>query len=205
MLQDRTLRNVVYGALAVGVIWYALRSGQQKARTVTADAGQESGAGFQFPSASALLSFVPAVTRKLTATTLDFLRAREGFRANAYPDAGGYSIGYGRFLGTKPVPSQVTRLQAERWLSEDAQKAADAIVRLVRVPLNQNQFDALVSFVYNLGEGALSRSTLLKKLNAGDYAGAAGEFRRWVYSGGTILAGLVSRRAAERDLFNRTA
>jgi hypothetical protein len=73
--------------------------------------------------------------------------------------------------------------------------------RLVTVPLTQNQFDALVSFTYNLGEGALAESGLLRKLNAGDYAGAAPEFAKWVRAGGVILPGLVRRRAAEADLF----
>jgi lysozyme len=202
-MMDRTLLNLLYGALAVGVVWFAVRTGQNRARAISADAGSESGDSFQFPNTSALLSFMPAVTQQIAASTLAFLRAREGYRATAYSDAGGYSIGFGHFLGAKPVPATITLQQAESWLSQDAQKAADAVIKLVRVPLTQNQFDALVSFVYNLGEGALSRSTLLKKLNAGDYAGAAQEFRRWVYSGGTVLAGLVTRRAAERDLFNR--
>jgi len=200
-MSEKTIWNLLYGALAVGAIWFAVRTGQEKGRAISADAGQESGQGFSFPSH--LLSFAAAVTKKITATTLDFLRAREGFRSTPYADAGGYSIGYGRFLGEKPAIVSVTRQQAETWLTEDAQKAARAIIKLVRVPLNQNQFDALISFVYNLGEGALARSTLLKKLNASDYAGASQEFRRWVYSGGKVLTGLVARRALERDLFNR--
>jgi lysozyme len=195
--------SIVYGALAVGVIWYVTR-GQSSGRKITADAGQESGDGFQFPSASALLSFVPSVTKKVVVSTLEFLRAREGFRETPYGDAGGYSIGFGHFLGERPTITRVSLPQAESWLRDDAEKAARAVIKLVRVPLNQNQFDALVSFTFNLGEGALQRSTLLKKLNAGDYPGTALEFRRWVYSGGKILTGLVTRRTIERDLFNRT-
>ena len=70
-----------------------------------------------------------------------------------------------------------------------------------RVKLNQNQFDALVSFTYNLGAGALGSSTLLGKLNRGDFEGAADEFPKWNKAGGKVLNGLVKRRAAERSLF----
>ncbi|MCY1305462.1 Lysozyme RrrD [compost metagenome] len=71
----------------------------------------------------------------------------------------------------------------------------------MRVPLSQGQFDALASFVFNLGSGNLQCSTLLRKLNAKDYAGAADEFPRWNKAGGKVLAGLTRRRAAERALF----
>lgn len=72
---------------------------------------------------------------------------------------------------------------------------------MVEVPLNQNQFDALASFTYNLGETNLSSSTLLKKLNAKDYTGASNEFLKWNRAGGKVLNGLVRRREAERNLF----
>jgi lysozyme len=95
------------------------------------------------------------------------------------------------------------------WTQEDCDDAFDADMRIfcavvsnsVKVPLNQNQFDALVSFAYNVGSGGLKGSTLLKKLNQGDYAGAAGEFPRWNKGGGKVLPGLVRRRAAEMHLF----
>jgi GH24 family phage-related lysozyme (muramidase) len=76
-----------------------------------------------------------------------------------------------------------------------------AVSRLITVPLNQNQFDALVSFVFNLGSGALQCSTLRRRLNAGAYLEAADEFPKWVYAGGRKLKGLVRRREAERILF----
>lgn len=77
--------------------------------------------------------------------------------------------------------------------------------RNVKVPLSQGQFDALTSFTFNLGAGALASSTLLKKLNAGDCAGAQKEFGRWVHAGGEVLQGLVRRRAAEAKLFGNNA
>lgn len=76
-----------------------------------------------------------------------------------------------------------------------------AVTRNVTVQLNQDQFDALVSFTFNLGEGNLKQSTLLKKVNAGDFAGAAKEFPRWNKADGKVLAGLVRRRASEALLF----
>lgn len=81
----------------------------------------------------------------------------------------------------------------------------DAVRRLVKVPLNQNQFDALVSFAYNCGEGNLGKSTLLRKLNKGDYTGAANQFAVWNKGGGRVLNGLVRRRAAEAKLFRSPA
>lgn len=83
----------------------------------------------------------------------------------------------------------------------DAKRYIDAVNDLVTVPLSQNQFDALVSFTFNLGEGALEGSTLRSKLNAGDYEGAAAEFGKWVKAGGQVLAGLVRRRKDEAELF----
>lgn len=83
----------------------------------------------------------------------------------------------------------------------DAKRFIDAVNRLITVPLSQNQFDALVSFTFNLGEGALEESTLRRKLNAGDYAGAANEFGRWVKADGEVLPGLVRRRREEAELF----
>jgi lysozyme len=79
----------------------------------------------------------------------------------------------------------------------------NAVNRYVTVPLNQNQYDALTDFAYNAGATNLRTSTLLKKLNKGDYIGAALEFGKWIYGGGKRLSGLVTRRAAEKNLFNK--
>lgn len=91
--------------------------------------------------------------------------------------------------------------EAEDLLQKDLWVAGAQVERLVKVPLSDGEYGALVSFTMNLGEGNLAASTLLKKLNAGDRAGASGEFKRWNKSGGKVLAGLVKRRAAERVLF----
>lgn len=90
---------------------------------------------------------------------------------------------------------------AERLLKVGLVSYESDVSRLVKVSLTQGQFDALVSFTYNLGARSLSTSTLLRKLNAGDYAGAADEFMRWNKAGGKVLNGLTRRREAERALF----
>ena len=133
----------------------------------------------------------------------------EGLRLNAYPDPGTgnepWTIGYGTTVypdGRKVKKGDViTQVQALDYLKQDVKKFATSVTQLVGVPINQNRFDALVSFTYNLGAGALARSSLLRKLNAREYEAAAAEFDKWVYAGGRILPGLVNRRKAERDLF----
>ena len=140
---------------------------------------------------------------------IELIKSFEGFRANAYPDpkSGGdpWTVGYGttKFPSGRPVKKgdYVTPAQAEMYLREDVKKFANSVDALVTVPLKQCQYDALVSFVYNLGATNFRTSTLLKKLNAKDYKGAADEFLRWVSPGSSVEAGLRRRRTAERDLF----
>lgn len=146
---------------------------------------------------------------EISARGLDLIASFEGLRLNAYPDPGTgnepWTIGYGTTVypnGHKVKRGQVvTQEEALEYLRHDAKKFADSVDRLVKVPLNQNQFDALVSFTYNVGDGAFERSTLLRKLNSGDYRSAADEFGKWVNAGGKAMYGLVRRRAEERDLF----
>lgn len=112
-------------------------------------------------------------------------------------------IGHTGSVDGKPVAPgmTITQEKSRQLLKDDAATATRAVIKLVSVPLNQNQFDALVDFTFNLGQGNLQSSTLLKKLNAKDYAGAANEFPRWNKAGGNVLPGLTKRRAAERTLF----
>ncbi|WP_442109158.1 lysozyme [Pseudomonas sp. NUPR-001] len=136
---------------------------------------------------------------------LSLIKSFEGLRTLAYRDAVGvWTIGYGATRGVKPGMS-VTKEQAERMLLNDVQRFEPEVSRLVTVPLNANQWDALLSFTYNLGAANLESSTLLRKLNAGDYAGAAEQFPRWNKAGGKVLPGLVRRREAERMLFLEAA
>lgn len=93
-----------------------------------------------------------------------------------------------------------TEAQCAQLLAADAAESVACVRRAVKVPITQEHFDSLVSFTFNLGCGALNRSALLRKLNAGDYRGSCDEFPKWVYAGGRVLPGLVKRRAQEREL-----
>ncbi|TOY98077.1 muraminidase [Escherichia coli] len=130
----------------------------------------------------------------------------EGCKLTAYQDSVGvWTIGYGwtQPVDGKPIRAGMTIKQetAERLLKTGLVSYESDVSRLVKVSLTQGKFDALVSFTYNLGARSLSTSTLLRKLNAGDYAGAADEFLRWNKAGGKVLNGLTRRREAERALF----
>ncbi|EPF0315210.1 lysozyme [Enterobacter chuandaensis] len=130
----------------------------------------------------------------------------EGCKLTAYQDSVGvWTIGYGwtQPVDGNPIRAGMTIKQetAERLLKTGLVSYESDVSRLVKVGLTQGQFDALVSFTYNLGARSLSTSTLLRKLNAGDYAGAADEFLRWNKAGGKVLNGLTRRREAERALF----
>lgn len=136
---------------------------------------------------------------------IDLVKASEGCRLTAYRDSVGIlTIGYGSTGGIKPGQT-ITQAEAEVMLVDDLDAAAEAVHKLVTVPLTQGQFDALCDFVFNLGEGRLRDSTLLRLLNQGKYGEAAAQFRFWVMAGGKALPGLVTRRAAERALFEGTA
>ncbi|WP_266156493.1 lysozyme [Dyella silvatica] len=138
----------------------------------------------------------------VSATGIALIKRFEGFRAQAYRDSVGiWTIGYGH-TGPDVTPGlSIDMAQATALLQADLAQATTAIASLVKVPLQQSQFDALTSFTFNLGAKALAGSTLLRKLNASDYLGAAAEFERWSQAGGQVLAGLLRRRIAERTLF----
>jgi len=133
---------------------------------------------------------------------LDLIKEFEGCRLTAYVcPAGVLTIGYGH-TGTDVYPGQnVSQAEADRLLVNDLIRFENTVNSAVSVNLTQTQFDALVSFTFNVGGGAFRYSTLLALLNQGDYAGAAGQFKRWVNGANGPLAGLVRRRAAEEALF----
>jgi lysozyme len=132
----------------------------------------------------------------------------EACRLKAYQDVKGvWTIGWGHTsaAGTPVVkPGMViTQGQADAIFKKDLANFEKYVDEWVKVPLTQNQYDALVSFVYNVGPGNFKSSTLLRKLNAKDYAGAAAEFSRWNKSGGKYVQGLANRRQAEMQMFTR--
>lgn len=132
----------------------------------------------------------------------ELIKVSEGLSLVAYLcPAGVLTIGYGH-TGKDVVEGMVIDHQeADRLLQVDLEKFEKEVSKLVKVGITQNQFDALISFTYNLGASALKGSTLLKKLNAGEYMAAANEFPKWVKAGGKVLPGLVTRRRKERELF----
>lgn len=147
---------------------------------------------------------------------VDLIKSEEGFRSRMYNDeAGNCTIGYGHLIHLGPIDGRTAEIPFEQGISiEEAcallmsdirAKAEHFILVWVKVALNQNQYDALSSFVFNIGGHQFSTSTLLVKLNNGDYAGAAEQFDRWNHDGGKVSQILTKRRAIERALFESTA
>lgn len=133
------------------------------------------------------------------------IKTAEGLRLTAYKDGGGvWTIGYGHTGSDVREGLTIPLSEAERLLTRDLRVAEGHVNDAVKVKLTQNQFDALVSFVYNVGGGAFRSSTLLKLLNAGDYEGAANQFPRWNKDNGKVVNGLTNRRHEERELFLRS-
>lgn len=137
------------------------------------------------------------MTRQLDQASLDALKQREGCRLTAYKDVGGtWTIAYGH-TGDVTEGQVIDQHQADVLLEHDTQWACDCVEHSVNVPLTDNEFGALVSFAYNIGASAFESSTLLKKLNAGDYESVPSEMLRWVKVKGQRSEGLVNRRNSE--------
>ncbi|GAA5542536.1 MULTISPECIES: lysozyme [Brucella/Ochrobactrum group] len=143
--------------------------------------------------------------RRIGQSGLNLIKEFEGLRLEKYKDAvGKWTIGYGHLiLPSERFDRPLTELEAEDLLQSDLRKFEGGVIQYVAVSMNQNQFDALVSFAFNLGLANLKGSTLLRLLNHGQYTEAAEQFLRWNKAGGMALPGLTRRRAAERDLFLR--
>jgi len=145
------------------------------------------------------------MTREVTAAGIAMIKGFEGFKAKAYLDTGNVlTIGYGHTSDSNYVVKAgavITEAKAEELLRLDLREAEEIINRLVKVSLNDNQFAALVSFVFNIGETQFRGSTLLKKLNKGDYASVPAEMAKWVNDNGKKITGLVNRRNAEGGLW----
>jgi lysozyme len=161
----------------------------------------ESGAADVLKAETALFGAIimgtPASNMELSASGLEAIADREGFAPKKYVDATGFSIGYGHFIKAgeffnEPMPEW----RARELLLADSAIASDAVRAYVKVPITQNQFDSLVSFTFNVGVGAFKKSTLLARLNAGDYVGAAAQFDRW-----HIPAIVAARRDSEKRQF----
>jgi lysozyme len=148
----------------------------------------------------------PTLPKKASKECLELIEHFEGFYPQAYLDPVGIpTIGIGTIKypnGEKvKLGESCTREQAFDWLMWELSEKTSEVNEMVKAEITQAQFDALLSFAYNCGTNALRNSTLLKKLNAGDYNGAADQFLRWDKAGGASLPGLTRRRKAEREMF----
>jgi lysozyme len=143
--------------------------------------------------------------RHITEKGLGIIKKFESFSPTIYICPAGYpTIGYGHLVKPQEreqFASGINTDQAEELLRQDVRTAERAVLRLITVPLTNGQFDALVSFTFNLGAGALQRSTLRRKVNRGDHANVPAEFKKWVWAGGRKLEGLIMRREAEAKLY----
>ena len=144
---------------------------------------------------------------KVSDKCINTIKHHEGFVRKPYQDPIGlWTVGVGHLIGDgKKLPKEwnkeFTDEEVDNILCEDLERFEIGIQRLTKVSLTQSQFDALVSFSFNVGLGNFQSSTLRSKLNRGDYEGASNEFPKWRKAGGKILKGLVKRRADERNLF----
>jgi len=141
---------------------------------------------------------------RLSDDGLELIKSHEGLRLEAYPDPGSggepWTVGYGH-TGDVKEGDEIDEAEASRLLREDVASAELCVERHVEVKLEQHEFDALVSFVFNVGCGNFSASTMLKLINAGNKRAAVAQFGRWNKAAGKVLAGLTRRRADEADHF----
>lgn len=151
--------------------------------------------------AALLILCTPSFLMEVNAAGISLIKVAEGYSDIPYIcPAGKITIGYGH-TATANTKAKITEEEAEKLLKQDLTKVQEAIKQSVTVKLNENQFSALVSFVYNVGIGAFKKSTLRKLINKGEFELAASEFDKWVHAGGRKLKGLVERRKAEKELF----
>ena len=147
---------------------------------------------------------------KINENTLNVIMESEGLRLEAYPDPGSkdgkpVTIGYGTTkINGQPIKlgTRITKEQAKEYFRKDIEFFSKGVASRVKVPLNDNQFGALVSFAYNVGIGAFGDSTLLSRLNSGDYNAVPAQLMRWTKNDGREMAGLVNRRKKEVNLWN---
>ena len=138
---------------------------------------------------------------KTSKNGINLIKNFEGCRLEAYKcTAGVWTIGYGHTAGVKQG-QKITKFQADALLIIDLEKFEKAVTKLVKKPITQNEFDALVSFSFNVGIGNFEKSTLLRLINMGQFELASKQFERWIYAGGKPLNGLKKRRLAEKTLF----
>ena len=140
--------------------------------------------------------------RHITQEGLDLIKHFEGFSPIVYTCPAGYAtIGYGHLITKDESFKTIKQDDAQVLLRSDAEAAERAVLRFINVPLTDGQFDALVSFTFNLGSGALQRSTLRRKVNRQAHGEVPDQFNRWVWAGGRKLKGLIARRRMESSRY----
>ena len=136
---------------------------------------------------------------------LEFIKLFEGFSAVPYRDVAGLkTVGFGHLIKEGEVFGAISSLEATALLHKDAQEAVDCVNDNVTRPVSQSQFDALCSFVYNIGCTSFKSSTLLRMVNDNRHDAVTGQFRRWTFAGGKASQGLLNRRIAEANLYSRS-
>lgn len=142
------------------------------------------------------------MTRLINSAGLELIKASEGLRLSPYLDTGNvWTCGYGHIRGVTEH-THCTPEIAEAWLEADLQHAEESVSDLVKVKLTDNQFAALVSFVFNVGRGAFAKSTLLRKLNEGGYSLVPACLKSWIFDNGKVIDGLRNRRNTEANLWS---
>jgi len=156
---------------------------------------------YRLPNAEAEVRHLQKRSMKTSQNGINFIKRHEGLRLKAYQDvAGVWTIGYGSTGGVREGDT-INEVQAETLLSEDL-RTAEREVNRHKLNINQNQFDALVSFAFNIGTGAFRNSTLLKRIKIDvNHPDIPNQFNRWIYGGGKVLPGLVRRRNEEAKLY----
>lgn len=145
------------------------------------------------------------MTMKISPKGLEIIKQHEGFSATAYPDPGSknglpWTIGYGH-TATAKKGMRITRAKAEELLKQDVRWAERVVERHIKVPLNQNQFDALTSFAFNVGEKQFKGSSVCKEANKGNHAKVPSRLALWIKNDGSVMPGLVKRRGQEGELY----
>ncbi|WP_436872293.1 lysozyme [Acinetobacter haemolyticus] len=196
--------------IAQAYSWLRSMSGG-KLTQAQVDAGDQIIAKSGLETFASLINFkldTIAVTglRDISEKGYEIIREFEGFRSTAYRDTGGvWTIGFGTIRypnGVKVKQGDTcTREQAEQWLKNDCKWVDACLDKHVKVNLSQNQFDALASFVYNIGETAFVKSTMLSLINQNNLTASANQFDRWIFDNGKRIQGLVNRREKEKSLF----
>ena len=139
---------------------------------------------------------------QISSVGIDLIKKYEGFSASSYICPAGYNtIGYGHLICPNEEFSHITKDQAEKLLINDINIKINSVKRLIRVSLTQGQIDALVSFCFNLGSGALQRSSLRQKINRLEFSEASLEFSKWIFVRGVKNSGLLRRRSEEKEIF----